>query len=369
MKLTDIKKNADASLAKAKAERDEMQRLRDLDVHPLVKWRCDRNVRDAYFQGVVFAALTDDLKIDDAERKLLVRIGTSLTISHEDQSELMAYVKKAVDEAVKAGGVGVFTPLKECLRIFKDENITKLFIAEYVKVCGACKLDVENVREQLKGHLIPHDNVTIKPSLLSILYRVVLNGKDALDADLVALADDLGDDTVRYFALDVLGDVEGRLVATRKRNEAEAHKKKELERKQKIRADFDIVASQTGKFYMNCGSMPSEWKADIEERLAKYDKADMDFVSAINERLGAVLALKKYDRVSLCFTANRDRARQERRRIVWELVCLLWVSEKTVDPQKVDYLLRGASNMTAEGFYDKVEGFIRVSFSGIVVLE
>ena len=74
MKLTDIKKNADAKAAEVEAAQKHAQLMAELDVHPLLKWGCDRCVRDAYFCGVVFAAMTDDAEIDDKERKAIARI-------------------------------------------------------------------------------------------------------------------------------------------------------------------------------------------------------------------------------------------------------------------------------------------------------
>ena len=54
MKLSDIKKNADAKAAEVEAARKHAQLMAELDVYPLLKRGCARDVRDAYFCGVVF---------------------------------------------------------------------------------------------------------------------------------------------------------------------------------------------------------------------------------------------------------------------------------------------------------------------------
>lgn len=68
MKLSDIKKNADAKAAEVEAAWKHAQLMAELDVHPLLKRVSARDVRDAYFCGDVFGALTDDVEIDENEQ-------------------------------------------------------------------------------------------------------------------------------------------------------------------------------------------------------------------------------------------------------------------------------------------------------------
>ena len=53
------------SLLKKMKERVAEEKL--IGSHPLMKMNVERNVRDAYFQGLVFAAFADDDQVDEQE--------------------------------------------------------------------------------------------------------------------------------------------------------------------------------------------------------------------------------------------------------------------------------------------------------------
>lgn len=217
MKLSDIKKNADAKAAEVEAARKHTQLMTELDVHPLLKWGCARDVRDAYFCGVVFAALTDDVEIDANERKACDRIGRSLALSGDEIEELTSSVTKTVKAAVEtvdlatgAGGDEVFAVLEECAVSLADDKIFRMFLSEYVKVCGTKKFDAKDVKEQLSAHVaskIGRDlNQFIDEGLFDALCRVVQSGRDFNRDDLLKLSDWMGEDATRYLMLDVLED-------------------------------------------------------------------------------------------------------------------------------------------------------------------
>lgn len=217
MKLSDIKKNADAKAAEVEAARKHAQLMAELDVHPLLKWGCARDVRDAYFFGVVFAALTDDVEIDENERKACERIGRSLALSGDEIEELTSSVTKTVKAAVEtvdlatgAGGDEVFAVLEECAVSLADDKIFRMFLAEYVKVCGTKKFDAKDVKEQLSVHVASKFgrdlNQFIDEGLFDALCRVVQSGRDFNRDDLLELSDWLGEDAMRYLMLDVFED-------------------------------------------------------------------------------------------------------------------------------------------------------------------
>ena len=217
MKLSDIKKNADAKAAEVEAARKRAQLMAELDVHPLLKWGCARDVRDVYFCGVVFAALTDDVEIDENERKTCERIGRSLALSAEEIEVLISSVTKtvkaavkAVDSATGAGGDEVFAVLEECAVSLADDKVFRMFLAEYVKVCGTKKFDAKDVKNQLTAHVaskIVRDlNQFIDEGMFDALCRVVQSGRDFNRDDLLKLSDWLGEDATRYFVLDVFED-------------------------------------------------------------------------------------------------------------------------------------------------------------------
>ena len=55
------------SLLKKMKERVAEEKL--IGSHPLMKMSVERNVRDAYFQGLVFAAFADDDQVDEYTSK------------------------------------------------------------------------------------------------------------------------------------------------------------------------------------------------------------------------------------------------------------------------------------------------------------
>ena len=62
--------------------------------HPIIKMDVARNVREAYFQGLLFAAFADDGKIDEQERARLEKVGLSLEIPENEMVQMTADVEK-----------------------------------------------------------------------------------------------------------------------------------------------------------------------------------------------------------------------------------------------------------------------------------
>lgn len=199
MKLTDIKKNADAKAAEVAAARKHAQLMAELDVHPLLKWGCDRSVRDAYFCGVVFAALTDDAEIDGKERKAIVRIGCSLELSQTEIDEFIEAVSMTVKDAIGAGGRDVFALLEESAAAFGDEKVYRLFVAEYVKVCAVKEVDAKDVESQLQNHVALKFGRNINHFAFNQILLAVADEKQDAPSVLLAVSEWLGDDVCRYF--------------------------------------------------------------------------------------------------------------------------------------------------------------------------
>lgn len=322
MSLLSIKKGADARIAEAKARAEKEQKFKEQDIHPLVRAECDRNVREAYFRGVVFASLADDLQIDEAERPLLARIGNSLAIPPEDQHELATLLQKTVAAAVEAGGEGVFAPLEESVKMIADVSVRcRLFVAEYVKVCGARELDEENVKTQLKDFILPlMPDAGIKEESVDTLYRVVKSGKDVSDRDLGAFARFLGDGAVLYFVLDVLGDVEERLSAERKRLKSVCH-------------DFKKALDELGEKFKMWKGLSDGYRNDIQKILSPYAKDDIDW-EADWEKLSPV---SDYQNLHGSKSAACKNAAY--RKLIWRIVGMLVFAEKDVNEEKTVGLL------------------------------
>ena len=91
-----------------------------------------------------------------------------------------------------------------------DDKVFRMFLAEYVKVCGTKKFDAKDVKEQLSVHLatkIGRDlNQFIAEDMFDALCRVVQSGRNFNRDDLLMLSDWLGEDATRYFMLDAFED-------------------------------------------------------------------------------------------------------------------------------------------------------------------
>ena len=225
MKLTDIKKNADAKAAEVESARKHAELIAELDVHPLLKSGCDRNVREAYFCGICFAAVSDeDNVVDQAERRVICRVGQSLSLLPEEIDELIAGVSKTVQDAIAAvnpetgeGGDRIFALLEDCADSLKEPNAFRLFVAEYAKVCTTKRLDdqgIKDVMAQLLEHVAAKcgfpvsqsDSGAINEDVFDALCRVTQSGREFKCEDLLKLVDWLDEDEVRYLMLDVLND-------------------------------------------------------------------------------------------------------------------------------------------------------------------
>lgn len=206
MSLFDIKKNADEKAAQELAERQHQELIRKLDVHPLVDLGCGRDVRDLYFAGIVFAALTDDEAIDDAERKLLLRIGSSLGLPEEDRELIIASGSSAIEQTAKSNPQHVFDLLEEVAFALKEDAAFKIFVAEFVKVCAVKKFEDDLVKDTLAKYVAPRSGHKMEEVPFDALCRVAVCGNEFNLDDLFVLSGWLGEDAARYLMLDVFED-------------------------------------------------------------------------------------------------------------------------------------------------------------------
>ena len=110
-----LKRNKDKQLA---AEKKLAAR------HAIVKMGVDRNVRDAYFQGLVFAAVANDDQIDESERARLRELGEAMELSAEDVAEAIQCLADKDDDAK----MGV---IEECARQLTNVEVAECFLNEF----------------------------------------------------------------------------------------------------------------------------------------------------------------------------------------------------------------------------------------------
>ena len=115
--------------------------------HPIVKLGADRNVREAYFGGLAFAAVANDDAIDDDERRRLVGLGSSLELPSDEVAQTLNTVSSATDDEKMA-------LIEECARQIDDAKVADLFLKEFEelwKLGGGRADEYKAFRTQLIG--------------------------------------------------------------------------------------------------------------------------------------------------------------------------------------------------------------------------
>lgn len=232
------------SLLQQIIEKQHNEKLRLAARHAIVKLGVDRNVRDAYFYGLIFAAIANDEKIDEQERSRLEKIGESLTFVLVDIVEAIHDVL-ALDKNTK------MKLIEECAHQLSQVEVAECFMTEFE--------DVWKI-----GGGSQDEFVSFKPVLIKWMGEDV---KLAVEAKEKAAAE---------------------IEAKRLAEEAEARRKEDedLERRRRIEAErkAEEVKQVSGeKFYQDVvnwlekdvryGHLPQEWKKTLRE---KYDASPLN---------------------------------------------------------------------------------------------
>ena len=319
MKLTDIKKNADAKAAEVEVARKHTKLMAELDMHPLLKWGCDRSVRDAYFCGVVFAALTDDVKVDADERKVITRIGRSLALPDAEIEEAIASAAKVVRDSINAvnpdtgeGGDEVFSLLEECADFLRGKKVFRLFVAEYVKVCATKGRNAEverDVNSQLVDYVCPRAGHVIDKQCYSEIWSMLDGGKDVHVKSLNGLASWIGDDAVRYYMRDVADvDVARLLQSERRRLSRIANEKAREQELCRLQKEFEDKLDKVAAAYRDCSVVTSDIVDEIEDMMSGVSP-EVDVTDVIVKICNGILGGNDY-----------FRSQKSDRQKIWRLI-------------------------------------------------
>ena len=104
--------------------------------HLLVKMGADRNVREAYLYGIVFAGLANDdeePEIQSEERSILNEICESLEIEVALVEKIIVAEKSSIDDDT------YMDLLRECVSVFDDIKVFDVFLRDFDKVWAAGK--------------------------------------------------------------------------------------------------------------------------------------------------------------------------------------------------------------------------------------
>ena len=276
MSLLKQKKENDRVAAEAAAKAKEEAILRELAIHPVVKAGCGRDVRDAYFHGLVFAAIADDEKVDADERVILDGIADSMGLGKGDVDEAITLITNMPSPDAK------LQLIEECLCAIKDrESIVKLFYAQFAELWMTGEYDLGELKEYA-GMFKNSTGVELSSAQLKDI-KVVVSNSTKLNLALDNLAVWMGDDELKHFALHRYGDVTSRIEQskTAKREAAEAARRKAEREAQKVAAEVELhklqseIANECGGW----GSMHSEWVDLIKKRMCVHSVELLDLKS------------------------------------------------------------------------------------------
>jgi hypothetical protein len=188
----------------------------------------------------------------------------------------------------------------------------------------------------------------------------VIEGEEGVDRVLVALAEWMGEDVLKYFVVRKYGDVTDRLVSERNR------KRREIERKRKEkevwinteRERFVEVIDQIIEAHKWDASLHAGWDDELKEHLSSFVSKDIDWTAECRRCLDAL------SRIPHCYAKLLWRNQElPRRKIVWKLVCMLYVFGGTVQKIEIDGLLRSATHLSTEGYRKRIVSFINKYFN------
>ena len=130
--LLDRKRAIDAAKAQKLADEKRKRKEAEERRHLLLKKGASRDVRDAYFLGLVFAAFANDEKMDSTEERVIRDIGCSLEISTADVDEAIETLRVCGND--EAGIEKKLSLIEECVKALGNKTYVSLFVDDFEKV-------------------------------------------------------------------------------------------------------------------------------------------------------------------------------------------------------------------------------------------
>lgn len=123
------------------------------------------------------------------------------------------------------------------------------------------------------------------------------------------------------------------------------------------RIKFAAVIEQMSEAHKLEGSLRVGWDNELKEGLSDFRADDIDWSEECKLRLAAL------DRIPHCYAKLLCSGQERpRRKIVWKLMCMLYVFGGTVRQNEIDDLLRSAQ-LSTEGYRKRIENFIVQHFN------
>jgi len=337
--------------AEEAARRAKEKKLQDLAVHPLVKDGLNRDVRDAYLYGLVFAAIADDYKIDKNEKEALTDIAVSLCIPVAEVNDAIGWVTSLPDDKK-------FALIDECIETIKGCEIgVKLFYSQFMLLLALHEHEVGELDECFRSLRFVDKTGVAFPMAKRHAVLKVLEGEEGFDGAMDALADWLGDDALKYFVVKKYGDVSGLLKRIRGAKASARKKECEKRRVQKVRTEFHNNCMNTGRKYSAQSTVPLGWQDEFNRLFDGIEDRDINWVDECDSIL---VRLDKLD--SLLWYEAKTKMRQ----IAWMILCMQFVHRKEVEADAPIRWLRSISCISITGFKSKVKEFLTNHFGDVV---
>ena len=350
MSLLKRQQERERKAAEEAARRAEEKKLRDMAVHPLVRAGLNRDERDAYLYGLVFAAIADDDKVDKNEKEALTDIAVSLCISVAEVNDAIGWVMSLPDDKK-------FALIDECIETIKGCEIgVKLFYSQFMLLWALHEHEAWELDKYLR--LFVDKTGVAFPMAKRHAVLKILEGEEGVAGAMDVLADWMGDDALKYFVVKKYGDVTDRLTSERncKKRKLERKKKELLKKAERIK--FATVIEQMSEAHKYEGSLRIGWDNELKESLSDLRADDIDWSEECKLRLAAL------DRIPHCYAKLLCSSQERpRRKIVWKLMCMLYVFGGTVRQNEIDDLLRSATQLSTEGYRKRIENFIVQHFN------
>ena len=325
--------------------------LHALSIHPLASE--SRDIRDAYLYGLVFAAIADDGNVDVAETVILFEIAKALSLPEGE-------VEEAISELQAKCAQDKMQLIAECVNALTGNKAgLNLFWAQFIQVWSSHTDSKDSLCCLLKV-IAERSGAGLPASKVSAILSLAKGG-DGVDKDLLALADWMGDDALKYFVVKKYGDVTDRLTSERNRKKRKLARKKTELLKKAERIKFATVIEQMSEAHKYEGPLRIGWDNELKECLSDLRADDIDWSEECKLRLAAL------DRIPHCYAKLLCSSQERpRRKIVWKLMCMLYVFGGTVrqnEQNEIDDLLRSATQLSTEGYRKRIENFIAQHFN------
>lgn len=293
-----------------KSKQTKEAALRALAIHPFVNEK--RDIRDAYFYGLAFAAIADDGKVDVAEKTILSSIAKSLGLPDGE-------VEEAISELQTKCAKDKMQLITECVNALTGNKAgLNLFWAQFIQVWSS-HADSKDSLCQLLKKIAEQSGAGLPASKVSAILSLVKGG-DGVDKGLLALADWMGDDAFKYFAVKKYGDVSECLASARRKRKLKlaADRRKEVRAKERMQRQVEAVLNDVADAYCGKASIYQEALVDVSERVKEIDADLIDWVALVDDILKPIVI-----RVVDSWRFSSNKRRMKCRAKVWKVVALL----------------------------------------------